>query len=173
MSEEEKLGKRLGLWMLIIGWVGLLGFLGVFFHRWLEGEHNPNAEVLGRVGHGGVKEIILQSNRQHHYVLGGKINGVSVKFMIDTGATMVSIPERLAARLQLQAGRAYPVSTANGTVTVYATLIETLSLGPIVLHRVRAHINPGMKNDDVLLGMSALKTLEFTHKDGVLLIRQK
>jgi len=45
-------------------------------------------------------------------------------------------------------------------------------LGEILLHDVAALITPGMDGDEVLLGMSALKQLEFTQRDGTLVLRQ-
>jgi aspartyl protease family protein len=62
--------------------------------------------------------------------------------------------------------------TANGTVDVYSTMIDRLQIGSITLFQVRASINMGMEQDQILLGMSALKNIEFTHRDGTLTLKQ-
>jgi len=64
------------------------------------------------------------------------------------------------------------VQTANGMVTVYKTEIEQLSIGNIFLYNVAAHINPAMKSDAILLGMSALKKVEFSQKGKLLTLRE-
>ena len=63
-------------------------------------------------------------------------------------------------------------TTANGLVETRATRIDELRLGTITLRDVRASINPGMRDDEILLGMSALKNIEFTHRNGVLTLKQ-
>jgi aspartyl protease family protein len=85
---------------------------------------------------------------------------------------MVAVPEHIAQRLQLHKGGAIEVNTANGTVTAYATRLETITLGAIELRKIRASINPSMTDDQILLGMSFLKHLEFTQRGDTLVLRQ-
>jgi len=94
-----------------------------------------------------------------------------VTFLLDTGATDVVIPAQLAESAGLQPGQAMRAMTANGLVTVYSTTIPTLHLGDITLYDVRASINPGMQGDTVLLGMSALRQVEFTQRADTLTLR--
>ena len=101
----------------------------------------------------------------------GFINGEEVVFLVDTGATDVSIPAHLAQRLQLQAGRKGLANTANGTVTVAESRIDTLRIGDIVLNNVSANLNPGMQSEHILLGMSVLRQLEFTQRGDWLILR--
>jgi len=95
-----------------------------------------------------------------------------VRFLLDTGATHTSVPAHLAQRLGLQPGLASTVSTANGTVVVRGTRIDALDMGPFRFAGAPAHLNPGMRDDDVLLGMSVLKHLEFTQRGEVLVLRK-
>jgi aspartyl protease family protein len=115
---------------------------------------------------------VLTSNHQHHYVAPGFINNQPVIFMLDTGASDVVIPQPLARRLGLKARGSSLAQTANGVITVHGTLLDSLQLGPITLHNVRASINPAMRDQEILLGMSALRQLEFSQRDGQLTIRQ-
>ncbi|NNM01535.1 MAG: retroviral-like aspartic protease family protein, partial [Gammaproteobacteria bacterium] len=98
------------------------------------------------------------------YVATGAINGVTVDFLLDTGATDVSIPARVARRIGLEGGRPIPVTTANGVVTVYQIRLATVALGNLAQRDVDANINPHMGGDAVLLGMSFLKHLELRQR---------
>ncbi|MGH8436900.1 MAG: retropepsin-like aspartic protease family protein, partial [Pseudomonas sp.] len=111
-------------------------------------------------------------NGQGHFVSSGRINDETVLFLLDTGATDVAVPAKLAKRLGLKRGAPVTLNTANGLSNGYRTHLERLQLGAIVLHDVRALVAPGMEGDEVLLGMSALKQLEFTQRDGTLVLRQ-
>jgi aspartyl protease family protein len=102
----------------------------------------------------------------------GLINGQPVRFLLDTGATHTSVPAHLAQSLGLRPGAPSTASTANGTVTVRATRIDALDIGPFRFAGAPAHLNPGMRDDDVLLGMSVLKHLEFTQRGDVLVLRK-
>lgn len=114
----------------------------------------------------------LLGNGQGHFVASGQINGQPVEFMLDTGATDVAVPAELADRLGLQRGPPVTLSTANGRSQGYRTRLDRLKLGDIVLQDVRALVAPGLGGEQVLLGMSALKQLEFTQRSGTMLLRQ-
>jgi aspartyl protease family protein len=64
------------------------------------------------------------------------------------------------------------VTTANGTVPVYATRLDEMRIGDIVVHDIRATINPHTSDDFVLLGMSFLQHLEFSQRNGQLILSQ-
>lgn len=162
---------RLGKGMIVAGWILALALLTFYFSQWLEKRHNPNARPIA-MSEDGVNQVVLERNYQHHYVVSGTINNVPVTLLVDTGATTVSVPAHLADKLKLQPGAPQMTNTANGVVETRATQIDELRLGTITLHDVRASINPGMRGDEILLGMSALKTIEFTHRNGVLTLKQ-
>lgn len=157
--------------MIIVAWVALLGMLTLFFSRFLQQQHNPNEKVI-TYSKTGYHEVVLQRNRLGHYLARGKINGKPVEFILDTGATMVSIPGRLAAGLHLQRGQIMAVNSANGTIPVYATRLDRVRLGEILQRDIRATINPSMEGDEVLLGMSFLKHLEMNQQGEQLTLRQ-
>lgn len=117
-------------------------------------------------------EVRLQGNRGGHYLTGGYINGEPVTLLLDTGATMVAVPAGLASELGLRRGPAFMVTTANGMAESFRTRIDRLQIGDIELRDVDAAIVPGMGSDDVLLGMSALRQLDFSQRGGELLLRQ-
>ena len=116
--------------------------------------------------------MILDRNRAGHYVANGFINGSSVTFLLDTGATDVAVPETLASSLGLKKGLPFVSQTANGTVTSWRTRLDEVRIGTIVLTDVRASILPSMTGMDVLLGMSFLKQLELVQRGETLTLRQ-
>lgn len=157
--------------MIIAAWVLVIGLLALFFNNFLERERNPNRTVLSRVDSDGNTEVVLKRNRYGHYVMTGHINGEAVEFLVDTGASDVSVPGNMAMELGLKRGGPVRYQTANGTVTGFRTHIDRLELGGLVLRNVPASINPAYEDKDILLGMSVLKQLEFTQRGDTLILR--
>lgn len=157
-------------WFMIAAWCIGIALITYVFADVLERQYNPNQAPQTRSS-GGNTEVILQRNRAGHYVANGIINDEAVVFLLDTGATSVSIPAHLAARLQLTPGRTAYAQTANGVVAVSQTQIDSISLGGIQLRNVAANLNPGMQGNEILLGMSFLKQVEFTQKGNTLILR--
>lgn len=157
--------------MLVLAWGAGLFLATRFFADWEQDRLNPNQNPVSVV-QGEQVEVQLQSNSQGHFVAAGQINGQPVTFLLDTGATDVAIPLELADRLELPRGAPVSLQTANGQTTGYRTVLDSLGLGDILLRNVRAIVAPGFEGDQVLLGMSALKQLEFTQRAGTLVLRQ-
>ena len=168
---QQSPGQRIGRVFMVLAWCAALFLATRFFGQWEARQQNPNVVVSSQQGEGFI-EVKLVSNVQGHFVASGLINGQPVDFMLDTGATDVSIPADLARRLKLEEGFGVTLSTANGLSQGYRTRIERLQLGDIVLRDVRALVAPGLHGDQVLLGMSALNKLEFTQRGGTMLLRQ-
>ena len=171
-TPPEERTRHLGKGMIFIAWVLIFAMLIWFFGILEKNKRNPNQNVSTQVLNSGEKEVVLQSGRHGHYVASGKINNNNVTFLVDTGASYVSIPERVANKVGLKKGAELLVSTANGTVTVYATTLDQVSVGEITLFDIRADINPHMDSDEILLGMSFLRGLSVTHQGDKLTIRQ-
>lgn len=162
--------KNLGLIMMVIAMLIGLGLLTHFFQDVIDTQKNPNQKIRTTQATDEHIEITLKRNRSGHYVGTGIINGHKAVFLLDTGATYVAVPEHLARQLGLKKGRRVTLSTANGRSTGYQTIINTLSIGQIHLSNIRAIITPRL--NEILLGMSVLKQLEFTQRGDVLTIRQ-
>jgi len=168
---QQTPGKRAGRVFMVLAWCAALFLATRFFGQWEARQQNPNTVVSSEQAEGFI-EVKLASNTQGHFVASGQINGQPVDFMLDTGATDVSIPAELAERLKLEKGFGVTLSTANGRTQGYRTRIDRLQLGDIVLRDVRALVVPGLDGKQVLLGMSALNKLEFTQRGGTMLLRQ-
>jgi aspartyl protease family protein len=162
--------RALGRGMLYAMWLLVLGGLYFGFQQWVDSQHNPNRE-LARVSIAN-GPVVLQRNRAGHYVASGALNGQPVTFLLDTGASDISIPARLADRIGLRRGAALVYETAAGRVTNYLTRVDRVSLGAIHVDNVRASINPHTDADEVLLGMTFLKHLDFTQQGDELILQQ-
>ena len=160
--------KRIGQGMWAVAWVLLLGMLYIFFEEQVKEKYNPNHNLVT----GSAPEVVLQRNRAGHYVAPGEINGTPVIFLLDTGATTISIPEAVAEKIGLQRGYRSEVSTANGNIDVYNSRLDNVQLGGINLQNIRGHINPHMEGETVLLGMSFMQHLEIIQKGNTLTLRR-
>lgn len=160
-----------GKLMLFAAWIGAAALLTWLFAGELHRQENPNQVVeTTRLDEGA--EVKLTRNRMGHYVATGRINGRSVRFFLDTGATHVALAGSLARDLGLERGAPSYTRTANGTIVTYQTVLDRVELGDIEIHEVTASINPEMSGNDVLLGMSFLKHLEMIQRGDQLLLRQ-
>jgi aspartyl protease family protein len=106
--------------------------------------------------------VILTPDRNGHFVASGSINGSSVRFLVDTGATMVSmnVQEARNAGVNYLAGERAYSQTANGVTPVYKVKLAEVTLGDITLHDVAGIVQENSALPVVLLGMSFLGKLE-------------
>ncbi|PCJ32228.1 MAG: TIGR02281 family clan AA aspartic protease [Gammaproteobacteria bacterium] len=149
---------------IAIIWIVLLLITTLLFNTLLKDINNPNQQLTVSINEFGEQQVVLKQNRYGHYLASGEINGQTVEFLVDTGATLVAIPQHIAEKLQLKKGYQFESQTANGSSTSYLTKIDTLSLGGIVMENVPASISSGMEFDEILLGMSFLKHLKITQQ---------
>jgi aspartyl protease family protein len=158
-------------WIVAAVCVILLGLLAMFFSYLLDNLYNPNQQVISRTDISGNQEVVLIRNNTGHYVTSGKINGKPVVFLLDTGATNVSIPKLVAEKLKLKSGISVMVQTANGTISVKTTRLASVSVGNIEIQNVIANINPHTQGNEILLGMSFLRHLELVQLGDTLTLR--
>lgn len=166
---QQDMPQRTGKLFAWLAWIIGLLFLYWLFDDMLQEQFNPNQNVQS-TRNGEVIEVVLEQNRAGHYVATGAINNHRVLFLLDTGATQVAIPQNVAAAIGLPRGSQIMVNTANGRATAYRTQLDTLQFGDIVLRDVAATIVPGMGGEQILLGMSALKQVEFSQRGKMLTI---
>lgn len=164
--------RRVGAVMYVLASVLLLGLLTLLFDDRIEQLRNPNESPETVTGDDGRITIVLERNRAGHYVFNGSVNGQPVEFLLDTGATDVSIPERVANRLRLQRGARLRAVTANGVTVAYATMLDRLAVGELEERNVRASIVPNFPGEQILLGMSFLKRLDFSQRGDTLILAQ-
>lgn len=116
----------------------------------------------------------LYADHAGHFFTEGQINGKTLKFLLDTGATGVVMNSGDAryAGIDYKRGEVIPVQTAAGLVKAYRVTLNSLKLGGIVLNQVEGMVLEGGSPPHVLLGMSALQRLEMK-RDGIALTLTK
>jgi aspartyl protease family protein len=121
------------------------------------GQHAESAQLTGTL-----QSVTLAADGNGHFTAEGQINGARMRFLVDTGATLVTIPAADAQRLGIDYRRGQQVvsQTANGSVVVYRVRLDSVALGTMSLLGVDAvvHESPGL--DIALLGMSFLNRTE-------------
>lgn len=161
-NPDSRLGKR----MLWVAAIGLLGGLYLLFSL-LE----KDGVTISTYDNNGAAMVVLEQDRNGHYEAEGTINGRPVTFLVDTGATDVSMPESAARALGLEFGPRVTVMTAAGPAPAWMTRLDEVTVGGIRRANVRATITGGNFNG-VLLGMSFLKHYNLQQQDGRLVIRE-
>lgn len=105
--------------------------------------------------------VTIVSDAQGHHWVNGTINGRSIRFLVDTGATLVAVPAAFArsAGIDYLKGARGTVQTANGAAIAYRVTLNSLQVGDITLHQIHATVmETGL--DTALLGMSFLSRTE-------------
>lgn len=108
-------------------------------------------------------KVTLYIDRSGQFQTDGKINGQSVRFLVDTGASTIAMNSITAKRIgldYLSLGRQGVASTASGYVRMYGMKLTTVKVGDITLHNVDAGVIEGTHPTEVLLGMSFLGKLQ-------------
>jgi aspartyl protease family protein len=119
-------------------------------------------------------QAVLPAGPGGHFAGEGFVNGNPVRFLIDTGATMITLPARDALRLGIdyRKGQRGLSNTANGTVSVYRVNLDTVRLGDIELQSVDAVIIEGGL-DTALLGMSFLNRVEMKREGSTMTLTRR
>ena len=110
---------------------------------------------------------VVMKQRQGHFFSAGSINGTSINFMVDTGASLVAISVADARRIginYLNGETAYSM-TANGAAPFYKVKFDEVQVGDITLHNVDGAIMEGNGMPMALLGMSFLSRTDI-RRDG-------
>ena len=170
-DNQPQPGQQMGRGMLTIGWIICLALLTWKFGDWESQKINPNQQLDSDTVDGR-NEVVLQQNRWGQYLFTGKINGVAVNFLVDTGANDIAVPKELQQELGLIRGARGTASTANGYTTFWHTDIDSVEIGNIRLFDLEGSILDNMPGGYVLLGMTALTHLEIEQKNNTLILRQ-
>ena len=128
----------------------------------------------GRVGDGAAaantgRKIVLSSGHGGHFTTSGAINGQTTQFLVDTGATSISIsqPEAERMRLRFLDGRRIMTQTANGVVPAHAVVLDTVRIGDVEVRNIEAIVIPAQMSH-VLLGNSFLTRFQMRRDNDVL-----
>ncbi len=126
------------------------------------------AEMLG-------SKAVLTADARGHFVTTGAINGTTVRFLVDTGATMITVGASDARRLGIgsKQGQMGVIITANGPALVRHVRLDSVRVGEIVVDNVDAMINIDNNLPFVLLGMNFLNYLDIQGDGQTMSLRKR
>ena len=153
MNDFPRPLKIVTLWLLIGGAL----FLAV--QAWQAEQQRARFTVDGAV-------IELRRSPDGHFHWPGRVNGVAVDFLVDTGATRTALPLALAERAGLQPEGAVSSATAGVVVQGLSSRADVALDGGVQAERLRVTVLPALASP--LLGMDLLSRLHFTQRGDVL-----
>jgi aspartyl protease family protein len=110
-----------------------------------------------------------------HFSVEAEVDGRRMEFLVDTGASVIALRERDAARLGIHpTQREYTanVATANGNVRAAPVELNRVDVGSLTVRNVAALVLPDEVLGQNLLGMSFLSRVRWEHRDGRLVLEQ-
>ncbi|MEO8203005.1 MAG: TIGR02281 family clan AA aspartic protease [Betaproteobacteria bacterium] len=119
--------------------------------------------------------ITLVADPAGHFLAEGSVNGAPVRFLVDTGATVVAIPGKAARAMGIDLTRAERATamTANGPAPAYRVKLDSVKLGAIELLNVDAVILDGGGLTQPLLGMSFLSRLDMRREGDSMTLKRR
>jgi aspartyl protease family protein len=134
------------------------------------------APVVPATPPAGVRSISIAQDGRGHFQTDARIDGQRIDFMIDTGASVVALNERSAARFGLRPSRSdynATVATANGSLKAARARIPMMDVGGLIVRDVEAMVLPDEALSENLLGLSFLSKLRrFEYANGRLVLEQ-
>lgn len=154
---------RTGLIPMLIFWCGVMGLLYLLMTHYLkpkEAQVQANGDL-----------VILRSQDGHFYTT-GRINGQEAHFMVDTGASLVSVSEAFARKALIRGGVPTTFKTANGERPGRVVDGVGVSIGPVSVSNVRVGVGlSGGDENAVLLGQSFLSKFDITISKNQMVLR--
>ena len=128
----------------------------------------------GKPTEGSGSQIVLTAGSGGHFFANGSINGKAVRFVVDTGATYVSMGAAEAERLGIdfRRGERGMTQTANGTMAAYKVMLASVRIGDVQVYNVEALVGQsGM--DQILLGNSFLTRFQMKRENDLMTLNRR
>ncbi|AEB60264.1 aspartyl protease-like protein [Ectopseudomonas mendocina] len=122
------------------------------------------------------KRLSIAKGIGGHYWVAGSVNGQTVQFLVDTGATSVALNDAHAKRLGIDyrvSGRPLQVSTASGVTRGWRVMLDRVKIGDLEVLGVEAVVLEGGAPHEALLGMSFLGRVGWREEQGMLVLESK
>ncbi len=148
---------------VLVIWVVIFAVVYLYFDTRLD----PSIRVVHEsLEHG---EVIIPRSRDGHFYVQGTINGYPAKFLVDTGASVVSISAEFARRANLPAGRSANFTTAGGVIQGEMVFDQTVEAGGIIVTGLS--ISVGLYGDVALLGQNFLQNIDVIQSEDQMILR--
>jgi aspartyl protease family protein len=119
-------------------------------------------------------KIVLTAGDGGHFLAAGSINGKSVQFMVDTGATTVAMGSAEAKRMGIDyaAGKPVRMNTANGQALGYLLTLNSVRIGDVEVQNVEAIVSQ-QAMPYVLLGNSFLTRFSMRRDNDQMVLERR
>jgi len=123
---------------------------------------------------GDQRRIVLHAGSNGHFRTPGQINGRTVNFIVDTGASVVSlsVTDADAIGLPYKSGQTVQVGTANGVTVGWRIMLSSVRLGSVDVYNVEALVTPAPM-PYVLLGNSYLTRFQMTRTNDQMVLERR
>ena len=142
--------------------------------RLVFGDHAVSSGSSGSSGGAGAT-VTLTGDGRGQFITQGSVNGATMRFMVDTGATFVALSAADAARAGIDyrsKGQLGASTTANGVIRSWKVPGNTVRLGDITLYEVDVTVNE-TNMPWVLLGMSFLNRLDMKREGDTMTLKKR
>jgi aspartyl protease family protein len=119
--------------------------------------------------------VLATADERGHFVANGQVNGVPIRFTVDTGATFIALPASEARRIGLdyRKGQKVMMDTANGSALAYRIKLDTVRVGEVTMNSVDAVVMEGDGPPVALLGMSFLSRMDIKREGEIMTLTKR
>jgi len=157
--------RQTGLIPMMVFWFAVMGLLYALMTHYLK----PKAAQVTATG-----DLVIERARDGHFYAPGMVNGQSVIFMVDTGASLVSISEPVAQAAAIHGGVPTIFHTANGSHPGRVVDGVTVSVGPVRVSNVKVGVGLAMgEANQALLGQSFLSKFDIAMNLNQMVLRAR
>jgi aspartyl protease family protein len=165
LGEKSVSPIKTGLIPMMIFWCVVMGLLYLLMSHYLKPKH---AQVQAN------GDLVIKRSQDGHFYTLGSVNGQEVKFVVDTGATLVSVSEAFAQRAHVSGGTPTTFRTANGEHPGRVVDGVVVEIGPVSVSSVKVGVGLQMGDDnEALLGQSFLSKFDITMDKNQMVLRAR
>lgn len=157
-------GSKWELLGIVLFWLAIMGALYFGFKQY----EKPKM-VISANG-----DVVIQRARDGHFYVLGNVNGKPVKFLVDTGASLVGVSEQFAQMNGLIGGESTTFNTAKGQLRGRIVANVPISVGSIAVSGIRVGVGlEGHEVNDALLGQNFLSKFDVHLREDSMILRAR
>ncbi|MGB4360623.1 MAG: TIGR02281 family clan AA aspartic protease [Rhodoferax sp.] len=165
MGSKPVSPNKTGLIPMMVFWCVVMGLLYLAMTHYLKPRQ---VQVLAN------GDLVIKRHFDGHFYTTGTINGQEAKFLVDTGASLVSVSEAFAQKASIRGGVPTTFRTANGDRLGRVVDGVGVSIGPVSLINVRVGMGISASDEiDALLGQSFLSKFDIAISKNQMVLRSR
>ncbi len=150
--------------IIVFFWIAVLGALYLAVKQY----EKPKTTISSN------GDVMISRARDGHFYVNGSVNGKPVKFLVDTGASLVGVSEKFARSAGLHGGEPTVFKTANGDLPGRILSNVPINVGPITVSGIRVGVGlEGHETNDALLGQNFLSKFDVVLRQDQMILRKR